>query len=96
MFKHWFSRQAPPAANPNDHVVPSRFWDDSPMVPDMVMRWITRFDDVLNPEKLHSALDRLLSRDDGWSRLGGRLRKNVNFLLSLYRPKHFKSTVLTS
>lgn len=81
MFEWLFSRQAPPADNPTDHVIPSRFWDSSAMVPDIVMRGIARFDDILDPEKLHDSLDRLLSRDDGWGRLGGRLRKNVRRLI---------------
>lgn len=40
------------------------------------MRWMVQFDDVLDADKLHGALEVLLGMK-GWRRLGGRIRSNV-------------------
>lgn len=61
---------------PTDEVIPARFFDDTPMVRGVVMRWMARFNDVLDAKKLHLALVKLLETGS-WKRLGGRLRLNV-------------------
>lgn len=67
-------RQPPPV--PTDDVLPAHFFDDSPMVRGIVMRWMVQFDDVLDADKLHGSLEALLGMK-GWRRLGGRIRSNV-------------------
>lgn len=75
-----FTSRGQPRPVPSDDVLPARFFDDSPMVKDVVMRWLVRFDEILDPEKLHSSLDALLKRKT-WRRLGGRLRLNVGAVI---------------
>ncbi|KAK3395019.1 hypothetical protein B0H63DRAFT_63507 [Podospora didyma] len=77
-----------PARVPTDKVVPVYFFDDFPSVRDIVMRWMVCFDDVLDAEKLHAALVKLLERDS-WRRLGGRLRVNKHGKLELHVPQQF-------
>lgn len=43
----------------------------------LLMVCTLRFDSILDPQKLHSALTRLLEIGD-WKKLGGRLRRNVS------------------
>lgn len=69
-------RRKQPSRVSTDHVLPARFFDDSPMVREVIMRWLVQFDDVLDPHQLHSSLDTLLKMD-GWRMLGGRFRRNV-------------------
>ena len=62
--------------SPTDAVLPARFFDDSPAVK-VVMRWMVRVDDVLDANKLHISLVKLIELPS-WRRLGGRLRLNVS------------------
>lgn len=62
---------------PTDLIVPLHFFENSPLVQGNNMAATLVFDEVLDPEKLRSSLEALVERD-GWQRLGGRLRKNVN------------------
>jgi hypothetical protein len=74
-----FRRSAKPAASPiypPDHVYPLHCFDDTVPNRYMVMCWTMRFEDVLDGDKLHAALARLLMIGD-WRKLGGRLRLNV-------------------
>jgi len=68
-------REQPPRV-PTDEVSPARVVDDSPAVRPVVIQWIARFDHVLDAEKLHISLEKLLGME-GWRRLGGRLRLDV-------------------
>lgn len=67
---------APPRV-PTDTVIPLFPYDDSPVTRSLVNVFMMRFDDVLDPERLQSSLEKLLSRDD-WRKVGSRMRKNVS------------------
>lgn len=62
--------------NPTDEVIPLFFFDDTPFYRNAVGIWTLRFNDVLDPDRLHAALSCLLEKD-GWRKLGGRFRQNV-------------------
>ncbi|KAK8078264.1 hypothetical protein PG996_004434 [Apiospora saccharicola] len=57
-----------------DTIIPVNYWDNS--YTDAVTNFMLRFDHQLDAGKLRGSLERLLSRPDGWRRLGGRLRRN--------------------
>lgn len=59
-FKAMFCGRKKSQRVPSDDVLPAWFFDDSPMMRDVVMRLLIRFDDILDPDKLHSSLDTLL------------------------------------
>lgn len=65
-----------PARVPTDTVIPVASFDDNNRVRPLVMRLLMRFDDVLDADALARALETLLAREDGWRRLGARLRLN--------------------
>lgn len=65
-----------PAKVYTDEVLPTHFLDDTPGNRSFVLVWTLRFNDVLDPEMLHSSLTRLLEME-GWRKLGGRLRTDV-------------------
>ncbi|KAH8659820.1 hypothetical protein BX600DRAFT_513488 [Xylariales sp. PMI_506] len=50
--------------------------------------WLMRFSDVLDGDKLHSSLTRLLETGD-WKKLGGRLRSDKAGRLTLHVPQTF-------
>ncbi|KAJ5027556.1 hypothetical protein PSV08DRAFT_405288 [Bipolaris maydis] len=53
-----------------------------------IVQWIFRFNDILDPEKLESALVKLLSTGD-WRKLGGRLRRNIgDHQVAKHLPKY--------
>lgn len=83
MFRLVSWRRKQPKRVPSDDVLQARFFDDTSMVRDVVMRWLVRFDDVLDAEMLHCSLDALLNTSS-WRRLGGRLRRNVSFIMKIY------------
>lgn len=70
------SRSAP-ARVPTDRVIPVHYWDDSPLYRRIALYNLKVFDDVLDPEKLRTSLEHLVSQTT-WSKLGGRLRKDVS------------------
>lgn len=79
----FFSR--PPKAPqrvPTDLVVPVGFFDDTIIFRTFVLYTLFVFDDVLDPERLRTSLERVVSRP-GWSKLGARLRRNVSLLPSV-------------
>ncbi|KAI1358084.1 hypothetical protein F5Y08DRAFT_127794 [Xylaria arbuscula] len=80
-------QQAPPAVA-TDTVVPMHAMDDNSINRSMVIMFMMRFDDVLDPEKLKSSLEKLLSRDD-WRKLGARLRLNEKGKLDCHIPEKF-------
>ncbi|KAI1326770.1 hypothetical protein F5Y16DRAFT_373972 [Xylariaceae sp. FL0255] len=83
----WFGRKAP-AIIPTDMVVPLRHWDDNLLLKSLVVYCLARYDVPLDPEKLHSSLERLVSLE-GWRKLGARLRKNANGQIEYHVPQAF-------
>lgn len=70
------AQDSAPEAGP-DLVIPLHYFDNSPMFTSITMYVIMVFDDVLDPEKLHTSLDQLVQRDT-WRKLGARARKGVS------------------
>jgi hypothetical protein len=68
-----------PQRVPTDLVVPVGFFDDTIIFRTFVLYTLFVFDDVLDPERLHTSLERVVSRP-GWNKLGARLRRNVSLL----------------
>ncbi|KAL3476589.1 squalene cyclase [Aspergillus californicus] len=56
-------------------VIPLRFWDDKDYIRCLTIDFTYRFDDVLDVQKLESALGRLMRVGD-WGQLGARIRRN--------------------
>ncbi|RYP08001.1 hypothetical protein DL764_002147 [Monosporascus ibericus] len=84
-----FSKPKPQAPRVlTDTVVPLHKWDDQGVNRAIIMLFMMRFDDVLDPEKLRSSLEKLLSRDD-CRRLGARLRLNDKGKLEYHIPEQF-------
>ncbi|KAK2861319.1 hypothetical protein FQN49_004323 [Arthroderma sp. PD_2] len=54
----------------------------------LIMACTLRFDHVLDADKLHAGLARLLEMGD-WRKLGGRLRPNADGKLEIHVPKQF-------
>ncbi|KAI1328002.1 hypothetical protein F5Y16DRAFT_370358 [Xylariaceae sp. FL0255] len=73
---------------PTDTVIPMHSCDDTPINRSMVVMFMMRFDDVLDPSKLRSSLEKLLSRDD-WRKLGARVRLNGKGKLDYHIPERF-------
>lgn len=59
-----------------DIIFPIHFVDQAGIIRASIINYTFRFNDVLEPEKLHDSLVKLL-RIEGWRKLGGRLRKDV-------------------
>lgn len=64
-----------------DSIIPIHDEDDTAQHRGNLMNLFFRFDDALDVEKLEHSLYVLLDRP-GWNKLGGRLRLNVNTLLT--------------
>ncbi|KAI1448577.1 hypothetical protein F5Y02DRAFT_274756 [Annulohypoxylon stygium] len=79
--------RAPPTIS-SDTIVPLNRFDDAPLTRKVIVEFTMRFDDVLDPEKLRTSLDKLLSRHD-WRKLGARLRLNTNGRLEYHIPESF-------
>jgi hypothetical protein len=71
------ARSTPPAFETDD-VFPVHMLDDTKSLRDIVVAWTLRFNDVLDADKLHTSLSRLLEIGD-WRKVGGRLRRNVSY-----------------
>ncbi|KAL2214443.1 hypothetical protein CC79DRAFT_1375986 [Sarocladium strictum] len=82
------SPRATPLRIDSDKVVPMRFFDDTATLRTIVMAWMFRFEDVLDVDKLHSAVTELLNIPS-WRQLGGRLRLNEHGKLEIHIPSHF-------
>lgn len=67
---------APPPVVPGDKIVPLPEQDDTHINRSLILNFMLRFNSVLEPEKLESSLDTLLSQP-GWRKIGARLRLNV-------------------
>lgn len=76
MFGFLSSQPKAPQRVPTDHVVPVGFFDDTIIFRTFVLYTLFVFDDVLDVQKLHSSLERVVSRP-GWNKMGARLRRNV-------------------
>ena len=76
--------KGPLALVETDDIYPLHMLDDTKTLRDIVITWTLRFNDVLDADKLHASLSRLLEIGD-WRKIGGRLRLNVPF------PSHFDS-----
>ena len=59
-----------------DIVFPVHSADQAKVIRESIISYTFRFNDVLQPEKLHDSLIRLVETED-WRKIGGRLRKNV-------------------
>lgn len=57
-------------------VYPLFMLDDNKVLNSIVVAWTLRFNDVLDPDRLHTSLCRLLEIGD-WRKLGGRLTRKV-------------------
>lgn len=68
---------------PTDEVLPMHHFDDNLLNRSIVLAWTLRFSDVLDADKLHDSLARLLEIGD-WRKLGGRIRKCVSFEFALH------------
>lgn len=62
---------------PTDEIYPVHFFDDTQVFRKSQGVWLIRFDDVLDPAKVHGGLERLCTLP-GWRKCGGRVRINVN------------------
>lgn len=58
--------------------MPVHYFDDTPIFRNSIGCMLIRFDDVLDPEKLRSALAEVPTLPGGWNKLGGRVRLNVS------------------
>ncbi|KAI0816712.1 hypothetical protein GGR55DRAFT_250962 [Xylaria sp. FL0064] len=79
--------QAPPAVA-SDTIVPMHHMDDTAINRSMVVMFMMRFDDVLDPKRLKDSLEKLFSRED-WRKLGARIRLNEKGKLDCHIPKKF-------
>ncbi|KAF2470527.1 uncharacterized protein BDR25DRAFT_287514 [Lindgomyces ingoldianus] len=80
------ARSAPPQVE-SDDVYPVHMLDDTKTLRHIVVTWTLRFNDVLDAERLHTSLSRLLEIGD-WRKVGGRLRLQ-NGELEIYVPRPF-------
>ncbi|RBR23741.1 uncharacterized protein FIESC28_03446 [Fusarium coffeatum] len=69
----------------SNYVYPTHMMDNLSMLRQMIMAWTMRFDEVLDPEKLHNTLTELLQIGD-WKKFGGRLKfgNNTNGHLEIH------------
>ncbi|TPX07066.1 uncharacterized protein E0L32_011054 [Thyridium curvatum] len=81
-------RRVQPSKVNTDEVSPVYPQDGAPNLPNVTMIVTFRFHDVLEPEKLHGSLCRLVETG-GWRRIGGRLRKDAKGKLELHIPRPF-------
>jgi hypothetical protein len=60
----------------DDDIYPVHMLDNTKTLKNIVVTWTLRFNDVLDADKLHLSLSRLLEIGD-WRKVGGRLRQKV-------------------
>jgi hypothetical protein len=75
------SRRFPPLVE-SDDIYPVHMLDDTKTLRSIVVTWTLCFNDVLDAQKLHASLSRLLEIGD-WKKVGGRLRLNVSGLYDI-------------
>ncbi|KAK1246811.1 hypothetical protein MKX08_000613 [Trichoderma sp. CBMAI-0020] len=88
MFGFLSSPPKAPQRVPTDLVVPVGFFDDTIIFRTFVLYTLFVFDDVLDPERLRTSLERVVSRP-GWNKLGARLRRNDRGELEHHIPVVF-------
>ncbi|KAJ2902537.1 uncharacterized protein MKZ38_000502 [Zalerion maritima] len=81
------ARRPPPRVD-SDDVYPAHMLDDTKSLRDIVVTWTLRFNDVLDADKLHASLSKLLDMGD-WRKIGGRLRLNDKGELEINVPRPF-------
>ncbi|KAG6358382.1 hypothetical protein INS49_014266 [Diaporthe citri] len=84
----WGPTQVEPQRVPTDEVLPVHHFDDNAINRSIILAWTLRFNDVLDADKLHDGLSRLLEIGD-WRKLGGRIRKGPNDKLEIHVPSEF-------
>src|SRR3569833_3273759 len=72
----WAGKPAKPAVIPTDTIVPVHYFDDNAINRSVLLYMTLRFDHVLDPDRLHRSLERLMELGD-WRKLGSRLRMTV-------------------
>lgn len=79
----FFKAQRPvPPVVPTDEVVPVHLFDDTSILRGVIMVWMFRFNEVLDPDKLNDSLSQLFHMGP-WRKLGGRYRRRVGkYMLS--------------
>lgn len=65
----------------SDDVYPMHLLDAGKSIREIACIWTLRFNDVLDPEKLHESLKTLLDMGD-WRKLGGRIRQKVRICVT--------------
>ncbi|KPM39272.1 hypothetical protein AK830_g7296 [Neonectria ditissima] len=74
---------------PTDEVVPVHLFDSTTALRGCILVWMLRFDEILDPEKLHTSLSRVFQRE-GWHKLGGRYRRREeDGELEIHIPRPF-------
>ncbi|TVY93515.1 Transcriptional regulator, partial [Lachnellula willkommii] len=84
------SRPARPAKVLTDTIIPLHSKDDTKSLRPFILDFTLCFDDVLDPEKLRSSLERLMEIGD-WRKLGARLRLNDSGKLEYHIPASFNA-----
>ncbi|CAG8958394.1 hypothetical protein HYFRA_00011071 [Hymenoscyphus fraxineus] len=82
------SKPLTPVRIPTDTVIQGNYFDDNAVYRSILLNPMLKFDDVLDPVKLKTSLERLLTRHD-WRKLGGRIRLNEIGKLEFHVPKQF-------
>lgn len=72
----------------SDEVYPLHLLDSMPQISEHTPVVLMRFNDVLDADKLHEALVKLLQTGD-WRKLAGRIRRNAVGKLEVHVPKMF-------
>ncbi|KAK7191947.1 BCL5p [Paraphaeosphaeria sporulosa] len=75
-------------AKDDDEIYPVHTFDDPGRNEVIVTSWTMRFNDVLDKDKLHKSLAKLLEIGD-WRKAGGRLRQKGQGQLEIYTPRTY-------
>lgn len=70
-----------------DEIIPVHLFDDTAAARGIVLVWTYKFDNVLDPEKLHAALTQLFQMD-GWRKFSGRFRYRVSQVQHFFHVLH--------
>lgn len=85
--RNFFKRKlTTPIRIASDDVTPVHYFDDNPILRNIIANFLLKFDDVLDPELLRQSLEQLLSKN-GWRKLTARLRLNELGKLEYHIPK---------
>ncbi|KAH7325677.1 hypothetical protein B0I35DRAFT_405038 [Stachybotrys elegans] len=83
----WFTRRKESKLGDYD-VYPLSFMEQAGLVYLAVMNFSFYYEDVLDADKLHESLARLVQKDD-WRKCGGRVRRNAQKHIEIHVPKNF-------